>query len=286
MKTLVDVLKLSTSYLQDRKIERARRMAEELLAHTIGMKRIDLYLQYDRPVDEGELTKLRDLLKRAGKGEPVAYILGEVPFHGCMIRVDSRVLIPRPETELLVDLILKTKPEKRVWDLCTGSGCVGIALKKARPDLEVVLSDVSLEALELASENARLNQVDVACLHGDLFAPFAGLTADLIVSNPPYISPKEYLSLDPSVRDFEPKTALVAQRDGLAFYERIEAEIKPFLAPGGFLWLEIGSGQGASLMKIFNSKSWKNQKVMQDWAGRDRFFIAEPALCALSASAS
>jgi release factor glutamine methyltransferase len=286
VKTVVEVLKLSTSYLQDRKVERARRMAEELLAHTIGMKRMDLYLQYDRPVDERELTSLRDLLKRAGKGEPVAYILGEVPFHGCTIRVDSRVLIPRPETELLVDLILKVNPQKKIWDLCAGSGCIGIALKKARPDLEVVLADVSFEALELASANARLNQVDVACLHGDLFAPFVGLKADLIVSNPPYISPKEYLDLDPSVRDFEPKTALVAQRDGLAFYERIEAEIKPFLAPGGSLWLEIGCRQGAAVMKIFSGKGWKNQKVMQDWAGKDRFFIAEPALCALSTSAS
>jgi release factor glutamine methyltransferase len=274
VKTVVEVLKLSASYLQDRKVEKSRRMAEELLAFILKMKRIDLYLQHDRPVNEIELTQLREMLKRLAKGEPVAYILGEVEFYGCSIRVDKRVLIPRSETEILVDLISK-RASGVVWDVCSGSGCIGIALKKAKPDLEISLSDISSEALALAEENARLNGVEVSLFQGDLFAPFGGKSADLIVCNPPYVSTREYLTLDPSVRDFEPKLALVGENEGLAFYERIQAEIGPFLRPGGQLWLEIGHAQGKAVMKIFSSGGWKKQTLLQDWAGKDRYLSLE-----------
>lgn len=275
MKTVVEVLQLSAVYLEERKIDRARRLAEELLAHILKMKRIDLYLQHDRPLEEGELIQLREGLRRLAKGEPIAYVLGEVSFYGCIIRVDRRVLIPRPETELLVEHVLKNRNVDIVWDLCTGSGAIAIALKKSSPDLKVSASDICSEALVLATENAFLNETSVEFLCGDLFSPFVGRQADLIVCNPPYVSVNEYLKIDASVRDFEPKLALIGGDDGLSFYKRLQSEAGRFLRPGGRLWLEIGSDQGQSINKIFNTSLWNKQTLIKDWSGRDRFFSLE-----------
>src|SRR5579872_833537 len=151
MKTLADVLHLSTEYLQKRGIDRARRQAEELISHVLKLPRIELYMQFDRPFIESELNDLREAMKRRAVGEPWQYIFGEVDFYGCKIRVNRDVLIPRQETEILVDKIVKELPTHplEIWDICTGSGCIGIALKKKRPDCRVVLSDISKEALKV-----------------------------------------------------------------------------------------------------------------------------------------
>ncbi len=276
MKALGEVLQLSSRFLQDRNVERPRRLVEDLLSHLLQCKRIDLYMQFDRPLDDSELSILREWLKRTLKNEPLEYITGEVDFFDCKIKVDPRVLIPRPETELLVDLIAKKiKDTKSLWDLCTGSGCIGISLKKKFTHLDVVLSDISSDAIALAKENAERNGVDVTLCTGDLFAPFVGKRTDLIVCNPPYVSSSEFLTLDPSVRDFEPRMALVGGERGSDFYERLALEAPNYLESGGWMFLEIGDRQGALVKEIFSSTVWKQIQLFQDLSGKDRFFFLE-----------
>jgi release factor glutamine methyltransferase len=271
MKTIGEILKLSTDFLKERKISHPRRVSEDLIAHVLRIKKMDLYLQFDKPLIENELDRVRDLLKRCSKGEPIEYVLGEVEFFGCRIKVDQRVLIPRPETEILVEMVSKKIHNKGVlWDLCTGSGCIGIALKKAHPELQVSLSDVSKQALTLAAENAKLNKVDIEIFQGDLLEPFLGRKADWIICNPPYISEIEYSQLDPSVRDHEPKLALLGGKRGTEFYERLMRELPGHLNSGAQIFFEIGSTQGESLEKIFPAG-----KVYFDWAGLPRFFIVQ-----------
>jgi len=216
------------------------------------------------------LKVIRELLKRCGKGEPFEYVVGECEFFHCTIKVDRRVLIPRPETEILVERVAKEAKERVLWDLCTGSGCIGIALKKANPALSVTLSDLSSEALLLAEGNAKLNGVDVEIVQGDLLAPFQGRKADWIVCNPPYISERELGELDPSVVNFEPKMALLGGEKGTEFYERLKKELPPYLNPGAHIFFEIGSGQGEALKKLF-----PKGELHFDWAGHPRFFFLE-----------
>ncbi|MDE3056094.1 MAG: peptide chain release factor N(5)-glutamine methyltransferase [Verrucomicrobiota bacterium] len=214
-----------------------------------------------------------DAVRRHGEGEPWEYILGEITFYGTPLRVDRRALIPRVETELLVDRIVQKRPEGKIWDLCTGSGCIGISLQKALPETEVILSDLSEEALSLAKENCVLNGIETSLRLGDLFAPFQGEKTDLIVCNPPYVSRKEYVELERSVRDFEPEMALVAEEEGLLFYRRIAREAPDFLLPGGELFLEIGHGQAKDIVAIFGPP-WKEQEIFFDLSGKERIFYA------------
>lgn len=276
MKSVGEILNASAEFLERKKIARPKRLAEELLAHALRVKRIDLYMQFDRLVEESELSQMRPWIKRLSEGEPIEYIIGEVEFFGCRIKVDPRVLIPRPETEILVDHISKRlKGASSVWDVCTGSGCIGIALKKKFPLISVSLADLSSEALTLASENAVLNDVKVECLLGDLMEPFNGRKTDAVVVNPPYVSVSEYLSLDPSVRNFEPKMALVGGDKGSEFYERLEKSLPGFLNPGAQVFLEIGFAQGDALQTIFSSPVWSKRECLPDWSGKDRFFFLE-----------
>ncbi len=280
MKTLGEILTISAHFLREKKCPRFRRDAEELIAHTLKLKRLDLYMQFDRPIQETELEVLRAFLKRAAKGEPVEYIVGEVEFYHCQLSVGPDVLIPRPETEILVDqacriLSAAVFRQQTAWDLCTGSGCIGIAVKRTCPDLSVRLSDISGKALEAAAINAHRNNVQVEFLQGDLLAPFDGCKADIIFCNPPYISAKDFLTLDPSVKDYEPREALLGGEDGLSFYRRLENELPFHLNPKAKIFLEIGAGQGGSVLNIFSGKGWKNRRVEKDWAGHDRFFFLE-----------
>ncbi len=274
MKQLGEVLNLSVKFLEGKGVPSPRRDVEELLAHVLGLKRLDLYLQFDRPLEEEEISRFREYIKRKAAREPRQYIQKEVEFLGCKIGVDPSVLIPRQETEILVSHILEEVPDtpRVVWDVCTGSGCIGIALKKKKPSWTVVLSDLSEAALDLAAKNARLNQVDLTLLQGDLLNPFKGQRSDLVVCNPPYVSLEEYASLELEVRGFEPKSALVGGVSGLEFYERLEKELPSFLNPGSKIYFEIGSGQGGKLLTLFSNFKWKEGRVRSDWSGRDRFF--------------
>ncbi len=276
MKSLLDVLQLSSAFLQKKGIERARRLSEDLLAHLLSCKRIDLYMQFDRPMLDEELVLLKEWLKRVAKEEPVEYVLGEVPFFGCTFRVDSRVLIPRPETEILVDFVSKNMGDAMsLWDLCTGSGCIGISLKKKFPQLHVTLSDISSDALSLAQENIQRNDVSAEVILGDFTSAMQGRAVDILVCNPPYVSSQEFLALDRSVRDFEPKLALLGGERGVEFYERLARDAGACLKPHGKMFLEIGSAQGKAVQEIFASSLWKKTKLVQDWSGKDRFFFLE-----------
>lgn len=280
MKTILEIIQLSRDYLEQRSIAHARREAEQLIADVLGLKRLDLYVHFERPLTEEELTQCRSALLRRGKGEPSQYIRGHVDFFDCTFRVNPAVLIPRQETEILVDKIAQTLEKnafqgKTLWDMCCGSGCIGISLKKRFPALNVVLSDISPQAIEVARENARLNAVDVECLEGDLFAPFAGRQTDYFVCNPPYIGEKEYLTLDREVQGFEPRQALVAGERGDEMYSAIARHLPQFLLPGGKAWFEVGTGQGSQVKSYFGAPCYTRIAVENDWAGHERFFFLE-----------
>jgi release factor glutamine methyltransferase len=280
MQTVLDILTLSADYLAKRGVERPRRQAEELLADLLRVSRMDLYLSHDKPIDEQELQKCREWLKRRGNGEPLQYIVGEVEFLDCHLTVTPDVLIPRPETEILADTIAKYLKSqettgKHLWDVCCGSGCLGIALKKKVPSLSVTLVDICPKALAVAAKNATDNGVEVACVLGDLLRPLDGQRADYVVCNPPYVSVAEYEALQQEVREHEPKGALVSGSTGLEFYQRLAVDFPAHLAKHGRVWLEIGSDQGAAVSALFSGAPWVHQKVEKDWSGRDRFFSLE-----------
>ncbi len=263
--------------LKEAEVSRPRREAEELLSHALRMKRMDLYLEFEKPLNPDEIESYNALLQRRASREPLAYILGEIEFYNCKFQVNPNVLIPRVETELLVDHVVKTlsNENKTLWDLCAGSGCIGISLKKQYPQLQITLTDQSPHALHVAKENAQNNQVEVTLLQGDLFQPLAGKKADIIICNPPYISNKEYNDLEPEVKNHEPKLALVAEDDGLQFYQRLADELPSHLNPGGKVWLECGHQQIEALKKIFNQQYWKQKTIIPDFAGINRFFFLE-----------
>jgi len=274
MKTLGSILKMSVEFVG------SRRCAEELLAHVLGKKRLDLYLSFDQPLEEREIALLRPLLQRAKRGEPLQYILGMVDFYGCSIAVSREVLIPRPETELLVDEIVKQLrglplEGSLFWDLCAGSGCIGIAVKKALPALEVELLDLSPEALALAKENVARNGLPIVCRQGDLFAACGDKKAHFLACNPPYVSTSEFSTLQDSVRNWEPKMALVGGVDGLDFYRRLSREAPERLHSGARLFLEIGASQGEAVLALFSTPPWKEVRLAKDLAGHPRFIFLE-----------
>ena len=278
MLTLLDVVQKSTQYLEQKGIENPRRQAEEVISEAFGLKRLEIYLNFERPLTESEIVKCRSVIERRGKREPSQYISGNVEFLNCKIQVTRDVLIPRQETEILTDKIIQELSKenlegKTLWDVCSGSGCIGIAIKKRFPQLHVILSDISEKALEIAKYNAEINEVDVDCLLGDLLAPFANKKADFFVCNPPYIAEHEFSGLEPEVRDFEPKSALVSGPSGLEFYHRLVLELKNYLLPGSKAWLEIGHGQGQALQNLFSALPCKSAEIQTDWSGKERFLL-------------
>jgi len=228
--TLIDIVRLSTTYLGDHGSQSARLDSELLCAQALGLRRIDLYLQFDRPLDEQELTSIRELVRRRGKGEPVAYITGTREFYGRPFTVTPDVLVPRPDTETLVqraiaDLRDRPGARLRVADLGTGSGCIAITLGAEVPGMRVFATDVSAAAIAVARANATALGIDVelvACSWADaLDGAF-----DLIVSNPPYVTTEELAAVDRDVRDFEPRGALLGGDDGLDAYRALLVSIR------------------------------------------------------------
>lgn len=280
MKTVLELLKLSSKYLSSKGVENPRRSAEDLIAAAFKLNRLDLYLSYELPISESEIEKIRQLIKRRGQGEPTPYILENVEFYGCKLKVNADVLIPRQETEILVDTIVKYLEThsligKKLLDLCSGSGCLGLSIKKKFPELDVVLSDICPKALQVAAKNAISNGLEVSFKQGDFLAPLRGESFDFVVCNPPYIDLATYEVLGDEVKKFEPKLALVGGVNGLEFYERFANEGVSFLKPQGHVWFEIGFDQGKSVSQLFQKAPWKNLKLAKDWAGHDRFFSLE-----------
>lgn len=207
---------------------------------------------------------------------PQVYKDQEMEFFGLKLHITPDVLIPRLETELLVEHVLKRLEGKsgRVLDLCSGSGCIGLSIKKNRPDLQVILSDISENALELSKKNAKENRVEVEFVLGDLRIPDG---VDFVVCNPPYVSLEEYRELDSSVKDYEPKIALTDDSDGLQFYRRLACELPAKMNSHALLFCEIGFNQKDSILKIFEASAlspWHSLQVLKDYSGHDRFFFA------------
>ncbi len=280
MKTLLEIVNLSADFLEKKGIKTGRRDAIDLISFGLQIRPLDLYVEFDRPLNDGELEICRNLLKRRATGEPVQYIRGKVDFFDCVINVRRDVLIPRQETEILVDSIAtalskEDRSEKRLIDMCCGSGCIGIALKRRFPDLEVILCDLSPAALNVARENAQLNEVVVEFCQGNFLESLKGRMSHYFVCNPPYVSEAEFTKLEVEVRNFEPKMALVAADQGLFFYHQLAKALPQIVYPGGKIWLEIGSQQGDAVLTIFKDCQLKKINLMQDWSGHDRFFFLE-----------
>ena len=224
-----------------------------------------------------QVDQVGKLVKKRLMGIPLEQVIGEVEFLGVSIGVTSDVLIPRPETEILVEKALAEMDhgEGCVLDLCAGSGCMGLAIKKARFDLDVTLSDISKKALKVAQQNAEKNELEVQFAQGNLFEGVQGLRFDFLFCNPPYISEKAFFGLDKSVKAHEPKLALTGGEDGLMFYRMIEKEANKYLNAKAKCFFEIGYDQGASVIEIFSDPVWGSKRVLKDYAGHDRFFFLE-----------
>lgn len=274
MNTVQALLASSTHVLSQQGIPRARWCAEMLLAHVLKVKKGDLFLTGDRPLSGQEVTAFHHAIEAKARKEPLEYLLQEVEFYHCLLSVTPDVLIPRQETEILLDLVCSRLKgsETGALDLCTGSGCLAIGLKKAVPKLGVVGVDLCPRALKVACANGKKNGVEVEWHLGDLLGPVAGQKFDLVLCNPPYISEGEFLSLEDEVRLFEPKKALVGGKTGLEFFERLALELPAFLRPGAQVFFEIGTGQKEALLSLFSKSCWHRVQVEPDWAGHDRFF--------------
>jgi release factor glutamine methyltransferase len=260
-----------------RGIDSPRLDAEVLLAKALGTTRIQLIVDSKRPLAPDELARMREMVRRRRAREPVAYILGEREFYGRTFRVDRRVLVPRPDTETLVDVALtRTRAlsmSLRALDLCTGSGCVAITLGRERPTSSVVGGDISADALDVARDNAlRLGAYNVAWRQGDLFAAVA-LPArfDLITANPPYIAVGDFASLQAEVRDHEPRLALDGGDDGLSLVGRVVAGAPARLvSPSGVLAVEVGAGQATAVVELFERAGFAEIEVKRDYARIER----------------
>lgn len=269
--TTLKILNWTKEYLAGKGIENARLEAEWLLCHALTLDRVGLYLNFDKPLLESELAVFRGLVSRRAKREPLQHILGSQEFMELEFLVSPAALIPRYDTELLVKEALKAVPDAaKVLDIGTGSGCVAIALAKNLADAIVVSVDISAPALELAGRNAALNGVCVDFREGSLFEPVKGERFDLIVSNPPYIPAADIETLQPEVRDFEPRSALDGGIDGLDFYRHIIRIAPLHLTSGGWLLLEVGIGQATDVAQLLAENGFSDIYSAKDSGSIDR----------------
>jgi release factor glutamine methyltransferase len=279
MLAVLEIIKKTTEFFAAKGVESPRLNAELLVGHALGLKRMQLYIQFERLLTEAELEKIRPLVRRRAQREPIQYILGETEWFGLKLKVDRRVLIPRPETERLAELVtqLLTIPPARILDLGTGSGALALGLAKHWPEAMVTAIDVSSEALALAQENAVALMLSerVRFVESSWFAAIpAGEQFDLIVANPPYLSEDETAAAEPEVRGHEPRTALVSPEGGIADLRVIVAASLPFLNTGGLLALETGVAQHTELLRLCGEAGFSRSESKQDLAGRDRFVFA------------
>lgn len=283
--TIQKLLSWVTEYFTGKGVDSPRLSAEWLLCYVLGYKRIELYTQFNKVVGQEQLSRLHELVKRAGAHEPVAYITGKKEFYSLEFEITKDCLIPRPETELLVERaieFLRTRTgEQFVCDLCTGCGCVAVAIARNFAGCQIVATDISDAALSVAEKNVAkhglMNRIKL--LQGDLFEPvIAGLGParfDLIASNPPYVSELEYEKLAPNVKDFEPKSALTAGKDGLDIIKKIIANTNQYLKPAGTLMLEIGNEQGNAVRNLLETVGYfSDVKIEKDYSTLDRLAIA------------
>lgn len=276
--TILKVLQWTQKRFAERGLRTPRLDAEVLLAHLLRRDRVSLYTHFDQPLAKEELGAFRELIKRRLGGEPVAYLVGKQEFWSLSFAVDPRVLIPRPETEGLVEAVLSLlagRAAPTVADIGTGSGAIAVAVAHERPDARVLAVDRSAEALAVARENALAHGAAVEFLEGDLLAPLSGRGPfDVIASNPPYIAEGDFPSLPPEVRR-EPRGALLSGPDGLDAIRRLVADAKSLLAPGGALALEVGAGQAQAVASLLTAGGYLAIEAKKDLAGIERVVIGK-----------
>ncbi len=281
--TTLSLLQTTAKYLDERGVESGRLAAERLLAHVLGCKRVDLYLDTERPLDERELEPYRKLIRSYAAGEPLQYIVAEAEFMGLTLRVDRRALIPRPETEILVDAVVKRLQSSApgrcsILELGVGSGAVAVALATMLPHAEVWATDVDPQCTHLAQLNVAAHGLEsrvhlLTMRHFDALAPELAGVFDCVVSNPPYVRTDELEHLPAVVREHEPIGALHGGADGLDFYRYLSGPGLQFLSASGTLAVEIGSQQAADVEALFGRAGLAQVSVLQDYAGHDRVVL-------------
>lgn len=273
---ILELIQRTTDFFQRQGVDSPRLTIELIVAHVLKRKRLELYLDFEREITEPVLGTLREMVKRRAAGEPLQYVLGVANFYGLDFAVDKRVLVPRPETELLVDYVVKNgAAAKTIVDLGTGSGAIAIALAKKLATASVLAVDASAEALEVARANAATLDGRVEFFHGDLFVPLPAETRfDWVVSNPPYIPSGEIAGLAREIRDHEPRAALDGGADGLDIIRRIATEAKTRLAAGGRVAVELGAEQGSAAERIFLDNGYRVEKMISDWQNHARVLVA------------
>ena len=283
--TIQKLLNWVSGYLTDKGIDAPRLSAELLLSDVLDLQRIELYTKFDRAVDRQQLDRLRELVQRAARQEPIAYLTGRTEFYSLELEITPDSMIPRPETELLaqraVEFLRARRATQHVCDLCTGCGCIAVAIAKNFPGARLIATDISSAALAVADRNVKKHglQDRIQLLQGDLFEPLVQQLDngrfDLIVCNPPYVSAAEYAALPANVRDYEPKSALLAGQDGLDAYRRIAERIQDFPQPDAALMLEVGYAQGPPVTQILERTGlFPKISVEKDFHANDRVVIA------------
>lgn len=282
MITVLEALNLSTEYLNKKGIESARLNAELMLAHILNCKRLQLYLMFDKPLDENELSLYREFLARRAKREPLQYILGEVEFYNIKLKVNQDVLIPRPETELLVEKIVKDYSHKndfKFLDIGIGSGNISIALLVNLPNSQGVGIDISDSALALAKSNAEFNLVKdrLELIHFDILKDDIQLLGkfDAVISNPPYVSSVDFETLEPELKVYEPHIALTDFYNGLTFYRKIISIADSLLKEEGKVYFEIGKGQSNEVKALMEDSRIINLNIIKDYQGIERIICGE-----------
>lgn len=252
----------------------SRSEARLVLRHVTGREIADL-LSGGHRIDRKQSGKIAEIIERRKTGEPIQHILGHAWFMGLSIKTDREVLIPRFDTEILAqEAIRKTRKLGTLLDLCTGSGCIAVSVKKYRPDVTVIATDISEKACKLAEQNALYHEVDIKIFQGDLFNPVDDMKFDTIACNPPYIRSVDFHNLAKEIKDFEPRLALDGGLDGLEFYRRIIPGAKQYLRQGGILMLEIGDGQKMKVFEMLISKGYQDIEFLRDSAGNIRVLKA------------
>ena len=285
---IVDALKWSRDYLNRKGVESAQLEAEWMLREVLHCTRLEIYLNHERPLTGAELATFKKLLQVRATGKPLQYVLGYTEFLGFKILVDERVLIPRPETEVVIEKLLALiqgmgKKQIRILDVGTGSGCIAIALAAGCPRCQVMALDISQEALELAQKNAVLNKIAerISFIRQDILKESLGdEPLDVIVSNPPYVAGEWWQKLDPAVKAHEPEVALNPGQDALIFYRRLAQLGVIRLNPGGIIAVEIGGNyQEEEVSKIFMENGFLDVQVVKDYLGQSRGIIARVGQC-------
>lgn len=278
--TVLEVIQRSAEFLQQKGVESPRLQIELMLAQVLRLPRLKLYMNFDRTLKDEEVNRLREMVRRRATREPLQHILGTTSFCGLEMKCAPAALVPRPETELLAErawAFLKGAGTANALDFGTGTGCIAIALAANAPEAMVHALDISADALALAKQNAEMNGVAgrVLFFQGDGFSAIPdGSRFRLIVSNPPYIASDEIPTLQPEVRDFDPRLALEGGNDGLDYYRRIAQQAPQFLEPRGKTMLEFGDGQSEAVKKIFEEQNWVVEEIVPDYSSRPRILIA------------